>query len=98
MTRFLNGLVFVCVVGAVLLELLMLVGCSSPTAPSSTYRLTFAPAPGCSPGQIPSQPQYNPTATIQLPGSRTLTASWPGLTVEFLSFGETFLICKVVNQ
>lgn len=73
-------------------------GCGgSPTAPSTSYRLTFAKAPGCEPGEIPQQPASLPTVTIQLPGSRTLTAVWPGLTIEFLSFGSNYLICKVTK-
>lgn len=76
---------------------LSLIGCASPTAPSTSYRLTFAAAPGCSPGEIPKQPADLPTVTIQLPGSRTLTAAWPGLTIEFMGFGSNYLVCKVTR-
>lgn len=76
---------------------LSLVNCGSPTAPSSTYRLTFAKAPGCEPGTIPSEPTSDFLVAIKT-GSDRLTVGWEGgLTVEFRQFGGTYLVCRVVN-
>lgn len=99
--RKLLGVSVVCFVLAIICLALILTGCSSPTAPSSTQHLTWAAAPGCSPGPMPNPLPAGPAlATVQLTGSTVLQAFWPtgnGGTwqVTFHQYGQTYLVCEV---
>lgn len=73
------------------------VSCASPTAPSATYRLTFAKAPGCEPGELPKQPSGDPIALLNLPGTPLMNVVWidqgSTLRIDFKQVGPLWLIC-----
>jgi hypothetical protein len=87
----------VCLILGVLI-LLFGISCSSPTAPSSTLQFVFAPAPGCTPGEIHApRPMSNPFAVLNL---AQVQAWWliDGKSVgyEFKNVGGLWLVCKAI--
>lgn len=88
----------ICFVLALICFGFIFAGCS-PTAPTETLRLTFSPAPNCSPEMpLPPKPSdVSPTGLVHIPGTNDLTAAWlvegKKLQITFRHVGDQWLVC-----